>query len=293
VIGALTAAVLAAGAAAPANGDSNLGTIAGLTYIQGDPDPSAPAPPPRALVSKATCTAGTHVVGGGAATGSSPPNPAAAEFWLNRSRPFDGADSDSRPDDGWIARGYNRFGTSKQLSSYAICLSGAVRYPTAFASAVAGEGMAARATCPSGMHVAGGGASIAGAATESYLNSSHPFDSDDADTRPDDGWRARGFNRSGPRKRLNVYAQCVDPLPRYASASADVSDVLLFTACPAGTHAMSGGGLATGAPNRAFLVNHFPYAAMVNPPDTGFAVWIHNAIGGPAVPVRSYVACKV
>jgi hypothetical protein len=274
-------------AAAPAGADTNLGTVAGLTYIQGTSTP--PAPPPSVLASSATCPAGTHVAGGGAAW-SSATTATPIQFWLNRSRPFDGPDPDTQPDDGWLGRGFNRSGTNKGFVAYAICLAGSVSYVTAGASAPAGRGMTAKAWCPSGTHVAGGGATVAGSASASYLNASHPFDSGDADTRPDDGWRARGFNQSGVRKRLVVYGECVALNPRYATSSATGTDPLLFTPCPAGTHAMGGGALPAGPPSRAFLNILYPYAASVNPPDTGFVAWIHT-IGGP-LELKSYAVCK-
>ena len=284
--GTVVAGVLA-WAAAPATADTDLGTVDGLTYIQGDPD--GPAAPPVALASTATCPTGTSVVGGGAAYSSSTTS-APAEFWLNRSRPFDGSDPDTRPDDGWTGQGFNRFGTNKAFGAYAICSAGAIRYAAANASAPAGAGMTAKATCPGGLHVAGGGAGVFGPAKNAYLNSSHPFDSNDPGIKPDDGWRARAFNRAGPRKALKVHAECVAETPRYPTQSTTSTDFLLFTPCPSGTHGMSGGGSLSGDPRRGFINVAYPFASSTNPPDAGFVVGLH-AIGG-ALNGRSYAVCK-
>jgi hypothetical protein len=55
---------------------------------------------------------------------------------------------------------------------------------------------------------------------------------------------------------------------------------------------MGGGGMAAGAANRAFLSFVYPYAATTNPPDAGFVVSLHNAIGASVVGVTSYAVCR-
>jgi hypothetical protein len=286
MLGALVAATLGA-FPAPAGADADLGTVSGLTYIQSNS--AGPAPPPAVLSSNATCPAATHVVGGGATSSSAAPSPP-IEFWINRSRPFDGADPDTNPDDGWTATGYNRLGSTKAFGTYAICFAGSVSYVTASASATAGHGMVARASCPSAMHVAGGGAAVQGDATASRLNASHPFDSGDSGTGPDDGWRARGFNVSGSTKRLVAYAECVNLSPQYPMTSSNTTDPLLFSTCPSGTHAMGGGALPGGAPSQAFINTLYPYAGTTNPPDTGFVAIAHTT-GGP-LQFTNYAVCK-
>ncbi|HKH14603.1 MAG TPA: hypothetical protein VKA47_08110 [Solirubrobacterales bacterium] len=280
-----TLVVSALGVAAPvAQADTNLGTVAGLTYMR-DEAPSTPAP--SVLVANAACPAGTHVVGGGA-------TPLAVsnfnvQFWINRTTSFDGPDPDRVPDDGWIGRGFNRFGEQKSMFVFAICSAGAVRYATNHATAAPGAGVGTRAACPSGTHVAGGGAGLSGSATEAYLNSSSPYDSNDADHRPDDGWRARAYNQGGPSKRLTVRAECVDALPRYASTASTDSSQVVLTNCPAGTHAMGGGGLNAGLASRAFLNALYPFMTSMGPPDDQFVLAVSRTN-----PTRytGYVVCK-
>jgi hypothetical protein len=283
-VAALAGAVIAT-AAAPAGADFNLGTVDGLTYMQGTT--AGPSAPPTAMSSSAACPAGTHVVGGGATPSS---GGTVAELWLNRSRPFDGPDSDTRPDDGWAARGYNRFGTTKAFSAFAICFAGGVRYATAQATAPAGTGMSASAQCPGTTHVSGGGATLNGSADAGYLNALNPIDSSDPGTLPDDGWRARGFNRTGLQKRLDVYATCTTFNPQYTSLEVTGGDSLIFDACPAGSHAMEGGVSPSGPAGQAFLNTNYPYAGTTNPPDTGFVTAIR--VAGSARPLTFYVICK-
>jgi hypothetical protein len=264
--------------ASPAAAEFNLGTVDGLTYMQSDGLPSPLPTPPATLFASAQCPAGTRVVGGGATTASATPS-GTNEFWLSRTRPFDGADADHRPDDGWLGRGFNRFGTAKNFGAYAICFGGAVRYGVGRVSAQSGSGMATRARCPSGTHVSGGGAALSGNADKGYLNASFPLDGGDADTVADDGWRARAFNRSGTRKTLTVYTTCTNFNPQYQSVPVTGTDLLTSFACAGGAHGMEGGIKPSGAPSEAFLTTLYPYAGTTNPPDAGFVLGAH-ALGG-------------
>ena len=65
----------------------------------------------------ALCPGKKHVIGGGGKL-SGP----IGEAHLTASRPVDGADSDSTPDDGWKVTGYNVSGASKRLTAYALCV---------------------------------------------------------------------------------------------------------------------------------------------------------------------------
>lgn len=272
--------------ASPAAADLNLGTVDGLTYMQGSYPATLP-PPPANLYASATCPAGTQVVGGGATPSSSPLN----EFWLNRIKPFDGSDSDTRPDDGWVGRGFNRFGTTKNFGVYAICFNGTVRYGSAQRSARSGRGMAATASCPAGTHVSGGGAALSGSSSKGYLNASYPIDSGDAGTVADDGWRARAFNKAGTRKTLTVYAECTNFTPQYQSAPVTTSSPLVSSACAGPTHAMEGGVSPSGPPSGAFLNTNYPFADPTNPPDAGFVTGL-NKVGGGTINLLVYLICK-
>jgi hypothetical protein len=65
----------------------------------------------------ATCSPGRHVSGGGGRfTGP------IGQAWLSASRPIDGSDADSVPDDGWKVTGYNASGSAKSLWALAVCV---------------------------------------------------------------------------------------------------------------------------------------------------------------------------
>jgi hypothetical protein len=62
---------------------------------------------------QARCPKGTHVSGGGAGTGNFAGD-------VNESKPYDGGDADSVPDDGWSAR-FNDTGGLLFTDVFAIC----------------------------------------------------------------------------------------------------------------------------------------------------------------------------
>jgi hypothetical protein len=280
-------AVLASGLmAGTANADSNLGTVGGLTYIN---DSTPESTPPEVLRADAACPGDTHVVGGGV-TPASQTN-VAAEFWINRSSPYDGPDQDKMPDDGWFGRANNRFGHDKVMGVFAICQTGPVRYPTNTVRLAPGGGAVAKATCPGGTHVTNGGAAISGPGSEAYLNSSAPFDSGkDTDRLVDDGWTARAFNAKGTAKQLSVYATCVSNRPIYTAQSASGPDPIFFNTCDPGTHAMGGGMSISGPASGGFLNALYPFAEETNPPDAGFVSLIYTR--GVVREATGFVICK-
>ncbi|HSS67422.1 MAG TPA: hypothetical protein VLK34_02640 [Nocardioidaceae bacterium] len=74
--------------------------------------------PGTAASATALCGASRHVSGGGGRlTGR------IGQAWLSASRPIDGSDADSVPDDGWRVTGYNSSGSSKSLRAIAVCVT--------------------------------------------------------------------------------------------------------------------------------------------------------------------------
>jgi hypothetical protein len=77
-----------------------------ITLVAGETEPR-----------RANCASDEHVVGGGAfVTGP------ADEARMVSSRPFDDADADNVPDDGWVSRVHGIAGSDKNVTAYAICL---------------------------------------------------------------------------------------------------------------------------------------------------------------------------
>jgi hypothetical protein len=131
--------------------------------------------------------------------------------WATTSYPMDGPDADHRLDDGWQGGVYDAIGGMGGFSVYAICVRGeTLRYvKEGPAPVAAGEALVRRAGCPTDEHVVGGGARTSGPENRSRLVATVPYDGNDADDVPDDGWRVRVYNVGGAAKQVTAYAVCL------------------------------------------------------------------------------------
>ena len=139
------------------------------------------------------CPSGSSLTGSGFNTGG---------YGVKSFMPADGPDRDTKRDDRVILRA-DGFDTVQ-----AVCIPGRVKIARRTGAAHANRGGVAKAACPAGTRVVGGGENIAGPAADARLNSSAPFDGSDRDTRTDDGWRVRMFNSGTSTKHLTAYALC-------------------------------------------------------------------------------------
>jgi hypothetical protein len=161
--------------------------------------PSAPSD----LGLTADCTEG-HVVGGG--TIAAAPTDAA---FINTTMPVDDGDGDTIPDDGWRAFQHLFTGTNVSMVVYSECRKGpAPAYRTLSAPVPPHQPVTLNMACQGG-HVIGGGAVISGPAGDAHLAASLPIDLHDADSVPDDGWRATVSNDSSNTLTTTVHAICV------------------------------------------------------------------------------------
>ena len=62
--------------------------------------------------------------------------------------------------------------------------------------------------CPSGMSVTGGGVTVTSDDMAVSINSSGPYDDDDAEDAPNDGWLAYVNNASATGTDFGIYAIC-------------------------------------------------------------------------------------
>lgn len=269
-------------AASLAMADSDLGTVGDYTYIQ-DGAPSAAAP--ATLTADAACPAGTHVTGGGPTNITSP----AGEYFVSSNAPFDGPDGNRDPDDGWRTTAANNAGDPKPLSVTGVCSGGRLTYASRRGTAEPASARQLTARCPAGTRVTGGGARLGGPIALLWLNSSYPIDAGDGDTKPDDGWRARGYNNSGLAEAMKVFAICADLRVRYVS-SAGIDPNYTFVHCPGTTHVTGGGLRITGAADEAHVNSIDPFADAVNPPDDGI-VGLGANNSGPPKTVTTFALC--
>ena len=133
------------------------------------------------------CPKGTHVLSGGQIVDIDP-----GTAVLVSSAPFDGADRDRAPDDGWRSS-VKSFAPGATMTVTAICGRSEPRYVSRsiqLGGLVVNTG---RAACPRGTRAIGGGMRIpVGFGAGGSLWESGPFDGNDVGSLPDDGWEAKG-----------------------------------------------------------------------------------------------------
>jgi len=118
-------------------------------------------------------------------------------------------------------------------------------YPSSQVSVTGGTQGTADAMCPEDRRLTGGGAFSSGAYGETTLNDSHPIDGPDADTKPDDGWRATLDNTTGGFRSLTSLAICAKGIKtRYVPVDFVSQSVAGIAECP-GAFRLSGGGVSS------------------------------------------------
>ena len=165
-------------------------------------------PPATPVAAGVLCTEGSAV--GGALTRTGDPS----EFALSSSYPFDGADPDTIPDDGWQAH-VDYTGAGGETVHFGVhCLQDtALIYRSTKTQVAPGSSTYAKALCPKGNPVLGGGVFVTGASGLSHLVASRPWDSKDTKKVPEDGWRGGVFNTSVSKLSMTVHAVCRGAAP--------------------------------------------------------------------------------
>lgn len=126
--------------------------------------------------------------------------------------PFDGRDPDRRPDDGFQASASGDREGAQTATVYAICSSNSeVRYVSQERALPKRSLAKATARCPGITSASGGGATVSKPNLKIELSASRPFDSDDPDSAPSNGWSGGAANGTRKPRRLTVTAICVVP----------------------------------------------------------------------------------
>jgi hypothetical protein len=149
----------------------------------------------------------------------------------------------------------------------------------------------AKAACPGGSHVLSGGAKAPGPFKSQRIAESYPFDGDDANDTPDDGWRVSVDNLKRKNRKASAYAICgdVDDL-FYGSVTVPASGqdrAHVGVSCPGGDYSI-GGGVKHGVPfKEATLVATRHSLA---PAPTGWIVELDNLSADDAQ-LKTFVVC--
>jgi hypothetical protein len=169
------------------------------------------------------CPSGAKVIGGGVdASGNGHVGDVAS------TEPFDGPDRGSARDDGWLGSADNPTDVSQTIFVDAVCAgSGHYKYVDSDRKPLPDNSeVSARARCPAGTNVTGGGIDNSGIEVGAEIANTDPFDTDnDADSHPDDGWEGSAQSKnSGQAERMQAFAICQVPAVHFFSGSFTKSD---------------------------------------------------------------------
>jgi hypothetical protein len=146
------------------------------------------------------------------------------------------------------------------------------------------------ARCGGAWHVFGGGVSISGPTISGQLESTAPFDGDDANGHPDDGWLGEVSNLGSVPLTLKTYAVCSHASPDYGQATSQTFAVgsisSASTSCGAPQRAVGGGIRSLTVPGNTHLVHTLPSADL--------AEWeggVYADAGPPDAAFRTYEIC--
>ena len=154
----------------------------------------------QCIVSRiAACPKGTRVTGGGVFLDH-------ASGRIRSSGPTDGGDGDATPDDAWLGAVtlQTSVGFDREVIVYAICSKSPKGLKYVSKSSFDGEPLSVE--CPAARKVVGGGSTIATPEVGPYVADSIPIDTDDANSKPDDGWGISAVGALG--ETVDVHAIC-------------------------------------------------------------------------------------
>jgi hypothetical protein len=166
---------------------------------------AVPNQPTSVRTGTAMCNSGYQVTSGSVAIETS-------RSWTTSSFPVDGTDADTTRDDGWRGIAHDVLNGIGGYEVTAICAHGVtlVYRQGANRTVAAGHALTSSAACyPLVEHVVGGGATVSGSADQARLVASRPYDSNDPDGIPDNGWRTTVYDRTGGTKTVTTFAVCL------------------------------------------------------------------------------------
>lgn len=188
------------------------------------------------------------------------------EAYLNTSYPQadGGSEGDDNPfPDGWRVFADNVGPGPYGVGASAVCAGDGVEpsYPGSTVNPnPQGERSSAAVLCPEGMHVVGGGSYATGGFEQQRTSASFPVDDQDANQKPDDGWRADMDNISTTALDVTAFAIC-HPGSGFSYVTerfqAKLNKRVKGKAlCPRGTYAVGGGVQGTGPFSSTWVVDH-------------------------------------
>ena len=245
-------AAIVGSAALALAGLSLAGQVDGLDYVvkKADNGPGAQTSIIR------DCPSGTHASGGGVLGKG-----AYDQQQINSIELYDGDDANDEQDDGWIVLMDNQAAEEVPVKVHVVCSSKEHTYAEGNSVAVSsGQTQTATLTCGDG-HAIAGGMKAGGGIDQQNLVRSHPIDSGDLDSEPDDGWQVTSHNVSVGQRSFRVQIVCAKGDYEYVSKAKGIDADQRGTVqarCPGGSHVVGGGANATGTLSGLHLQSTYP-----------------------------------
>lgn len=284
---AIASALVAGAFGAPATyAATDLGTIDGISYVGA---PSS-ATPPASAAGDAFCPNATRPLGSGFDAGALA-NHLYSSYPADVIAPFGSQKRDTARSIVWLPTG-----PMGEIDGYGICSGTDVTYRVDEGTLPAvARARTLTANCPSQQHVTGGGAAgQGGSAADAYVNSSYPFDDDDRNKSPDDGWRVRVYGANQTvAAAVAVCAETKQRYPRIAASQSPGGPNTLGVSCPSDRHLLGTGVRVSGDPAQGRVQAAVPYDSGSDAddvPDDGANVQGVN-LAGDNKTVTAYAVC--
>ena len=225
---------------------------------------------------KVGCPGGFDVIGGGVSMNGSTLNTS-----VRSTAPFDDADGDRKPDDGWRVFG-NEGNVPQAMTGYAICSNrGSFRYVGAKPKVVGGARGSGTANCAQGERVVSGGVQVTKGASDTGIRlvASIPHGTL-TNSKNDDGWKGIVDNASVLTPTMRTWAICARGVDTFGFEISAVlgpgqQDYLTPESCPAQSTVTGGGGVVLGAPGGTELASLYPLEEETDQ-WTAWETWVNN-----------------
>jgi hypothetical protein len=198
---------------------------------------------------------------------------------------------------GWRGGANNSTSSAAQMTTTAICGKGAYVYRTAKKRVAVNKAGQAKAGCPKGTRVVGGGVGAPGDHGVE-VGASEPADGGDKDSKADDAWLGRESNSSSKRTTMKVTAVCAKRgtfayVRGPATALPNDTQGTVSASCPGSSH-VTGGGIDVSGKSTAIEVGDTFPSDDGDPgtvPDNGWIATGNNDGSGATKHMRAFAIC--
>ena len=274
---ALPCVILAAGAALAAGG---------LSYPAKQKSVSS-AEPGRTAESVNCPAAKPHVTGGGVEVAG---DESGLELEVGSTLP-------KSKHNGWRGGANNSSLSDAQMTTTAICAKGKMVYRSAKKAVAVGKAEQAKAKCPAGTNVVGGGVGAPGDHGVE-VGATEPSDGGDRDSKADDAWLGRESNSSSAKTRMTVTAVCATrgkfAYVRGPAKSVHNNTQVSASVSCSGSQQVTGGGVdVTGKSTDVEVADTFPRddGDPGTKPDNGWRAGANNDGSGRTRSMRVFAIC--